>query len=60
MGDGVDFLGLIVEKEACGISVSWEKGSGLHVKCKRQELNRVVPRNKLRTFEWAQVGDRSD
>lgn len=47
----IDRLGLLMDKSACSVSVSWAPNTGLHVKCRGVEL--VVPRNKLKNFEWA-------
>ena len=50
--DDIDELGILEKGKACGISVSWTKGSSLTVKSGGRELNKKVARNRLKEFPW--------
>lgn len=50
--EDIDEARLLFEKVDTSISVSWTKNSSLHVKCRREEISRTVPRNRLKNFNW--------
>jgi len=50
--EDIDALRISMEKSACSVSVTWARDTGLHVKCRGIELGRVIPRNRLKNFEW--------